>query len=447
MKNSLKTFLLIAAIPAIALAVSLGGIAKMDADLRASFAEQFKDVSKTAIAKVTVREFLANVDDPSLGSLRRDVGLLDAMKYASLATIAFSFAYIGLIRLFGALSRKSRAALLRLFRPAYLGTSALLAGVTIVNAGLLIGAIYFGESLLIERVHVKLIFLIGAGALLGCGAVIKSLAESFRKDAMDLDGELVGEASEIRALVSSVSEEIGAAKIDHIVAGNAMTFFATEAPVRVAGAKLGGKTIYLSRPLSEFLSVGELKSIVTHELGHFKGMDTEYSMKFYPIYRGLGLSIQRLAERSSGAMALALVPTRVMFNFLLESFALSESEHSRERELAADGEAVRASDPRTFSSALLKTSALLELWGSSVEKAREAPPEAGDEEVLALREFREASKSFTGRDYERMLESEVFHPFDSHPPIKERILAVGQDPATVSAHIDFAPAVKASTLF
>jgi len=446
MKNALKAFLLFSAIPAIALLVSIGGIYKMDADLRASLASQVSDVSKSALDKLTVKEFLSKVDDPVLEPLRRNVSLLDIMRYASIDAIAFSGVYICMIKLFSAISRKSRAALLHLFRPAYLVTSALLAIVTIVNAALLIGAIYFGESLFIERIHVKLIFLIGAGALLGCGAVIKSLVDSFRKGSMALDGELVGEDSGIRALVSSVSEEIGAAKIDNIVAGNAMTFFATESPVRVGGSSLGGKTIYISRPLSEFLSVGELKSIVTHELGHFKGMDTEYSMKFYPIYRGLGLSIQRLAERSNGAMALALFPTRVMFSFLLESFALSESEHSRERELAADSEAVRASDPRTFSSALLKTSALLELWSSSVEKAREAPPEEGDEEALALRDFRAANKSFTGADYERMLESDVFHPFDSHPRVKDRILAAGQDPATVQESIDFAPAETASTL-
>ena len=226
-----------------------------------------------------------------------------------------------------------------------------------------------------------------------------------------------------------------------------MTFFATEAPVKVGETALRGKTIYLSRPISDYLTIPELKSIVTHELGHFKGMDTEYSMKFYPIYRGLGLSLSRLAERSSGAMALALIPTRVMFGFLLEAFALSENEHSRERELAADALAISSTDPLTFSSALLKTTALLDIWGESVKKAAEDPPEAGDEAELAIKHFQNADKTFSAEGYERLLEGEVFHPFDSHPRIKDRIVAAGLEPTKVSETIDFAPAEKASSLF
>lgn len=446
-KDALKTLLFFAAIPAIALAVSLGGVAKMDADLRSALLKNVPDADPALVARITMKAYLAKVDDPGLDALRRDLALLEAMKVASIAVLGFSAAFFAAMKAFGAISARSRKALLRLFRPTYFSAAATLPLLTLANAALLIGAIYFGESLLIERVHVKLIFLIGAGALLGCGAVVKSVFEAFKKEAMELEGSIAAEGSPLQEFVRSLSEEIGAERIDNVVVGDAMTFFATESAVKIGGTVLKGKTVYLSRPIAEHLSLAELKSIVAHELGHFKGFDTAYSVKFYPIYRGLGLSLARLAKASSGAMALALIPTRVMYGNLYQSFALSEKKHSRERELAADAEAVRTSDGLAFSTALLKTSALLDVWGKAVEKARGAAPEEGDEDALALKFFGEADKRISEDDCERMLEAEVFHPFDSHPRVKERILATGIEPADAFRALDFQPKDKASALF
>jgi Zn-dependent protease with chaperone function len=446
MKNILKTLLFFVAIPAIAFAVSFACEAKLNADLRTSIAKSQPDVDQAALAKLEIHAFLGAVDDPSLSSLRRDVGLLGSMRVAAIAVIVFFLVFLALVKTFGTVSSKSRKALLRLFRPTYFATSLLLPLATLANAALLIGAIYFGESFLIERVHVKLILLIGIGAALGCLAVAKSVLESLKKTAMDLDGEPAAEGSALKSFVDAIAAEIGSERIENVVLGEGMTFFATEAQVRVGGQTLAGKTVYISRPLAGYLSPPELKSIVAHELGHFKGLDTAYSMKFYPIYRGLGLSMERL-EQSGGAMALALIPTRVMYNVLFESFALSERKLGRERELAADGEAVAATDALTFSAALLKVSALLDVWGKSLERAKEAPPDAGEEASLAVAYFAEADKAIAEEERGRMLEAEVFHPFDTHPSVKERILATGIEPVRAFAAIDFAPAERACALF
>ena len=51
--------------------------------------------------------------------------------------------------------------------------------------------------------------------------------------------------------------------------------------------KLEGLTIYMSWMSMKFLSINELKSILSHELGHFVGKDLYYTTKFLPLYYNL----------------------------------------------------------------------------------------------------------------------------------------------------------------
>jgi len=56
----------------------------------------------------------------------------------------------------------------------------------------------------------------------------------------------------------------------------------TSADVNILGGdtKLEGETLHLSLPLARILTLEEIKGITGHELGHFRGADTYYSLKF-----------------------------------------------------------------------------------------------------------------------------------------------------------------------
>ena len=72
--------------------------------------------------------------------------------------------------------------------------------------------------------------------------------------------------------------------------------------------------------------------IPIHEFGHFKGQDTKFSERFYPIYRGTAASLAALqAAAGEGSGSIPLLPALAVFSCFLECFSIAESRLSRER--------------------------------------------------------------------------------------------------------------------
>lgn len=441
MKHFLTTLLIMLAIPLVAIAVAQGGQLKYGADLHKALAEAYPDVSREKIGAVTIAAYLASVDSPELDWLRRDAGLFRAMTAVGIAVICLCLSFLAWTALAGRLAQGRRSALLALFRPSYYVASLILVGVTLANGLLLVGSFYFGETLLIHSYHPKLLFLVGAGALFGCAAIVKAVLSTFKRETGTLEGELASPGSGIRRLIDDLTGKMGLPRVDNIVVGKAPSFFATQAKLALGETVLEGRTIYLSRPLCAWLSPEELASIAAHELGHFKGEDTAYTLSFYPIYRGLAGALQNLYSSSGGIMALALLPTRAVFGRLYDSFASAERKLGRERELAADAVAVEMSGGAVFASALVKTSLLLDLLGrvaDTRDRESEDDEESSEEDIL-LRRFAEAPKEFGSEDYERVLGGTMVHPFDTHPSLKERLAAASIDMADLVQALDFSP--------
>ena len=165
--------------------------------------------------------------------------------------------------------------------------------------------------------------------------------------------------------VRSIARRLGALEPEHIVVGLDPNFFVTEANVKCLDKELTGRTLFCSLLLSRILTIAELDSIIGHELGHFKGADTTFSEKFYPIYRGTASALQAVAAAAQGgANQLALLPAIAVLSYFMETFAVSERRISRARELAADAEgATVASFLRTAACALVKVHAFAPQWG------------------------------------------------------------------------------------
>src|SRR5207253_136023 len=88
------------------------------------------------------------------------------------------------------------------------------------------------------------------------------------------------------SFVADAAQSAGVAPPEHLVLGLEPNFYVTEAHVQCLDGELHGRTMYLSIPLARIFSQQELRAVLGHELGHYKGDDTVFSQKFYPIYRG-----------------------------------------------------------------------------------------------------------------------------------------------------------------
>ncbi len=215
----------------------------------------------------------------------------------------------------------------------------------------------------------RLAFMVAIGAVLGVYRLIQAARHAVERAHVNVVGKVLedGGHARLREAVSEVAGAIGAETPHRVVAGLDPNFFVTEADITCLDGQLQGRTLYVSLPLSRILTASELKAIIGHELGHFKGQDTQFSQRFYPIYAGAHRSLVGLAQSGGGARSVAILPAFYLLALFLESFATAEATISRERELAADAEAARAAGVDAAASALVKVHAYAPAWMAVVE--------------------------------------------------------------------------------
>ena len=461
MKKKLSLGLFLLAVPVLALVVSFLCERKLDGELRKAVAAERSDMSAAQIREnFNVRRLMASAGSgqPELDHIRAQIGHFDLMRAGSLAMIGIVFLYHAFLWGAGTLAVRNRRLLLRVFKPGFYVSAGLLALTTVVNAALLMASIYYGESYLLGVIHPKIIVLIGLGAVSGAFAIIRAALASRTRAESEVFGKALPEAEHPRIWreVRTLAERTGSLVPENIVMGLDPTFFVTEGDVRCLDGKLTGRTLFFSAPLSRLLTEPQFRAIVGHELGHFKGQDTAYSQKFYPVYRGLVTSLAELGS-TQGTMAFAVIPTMIMLGSFLASFATAEAKLSRERELAADAVAVAVTDARTFAVALARVVVSAPYWLKLEEdlvratRGGEAWPDLSS--YIAARAVAGVSPAALADVEQRSMS----HPTDSHPPTGFRLEAVGfgfdairdevLDPSTrVSALglVDGAPAVEAS---
>lgn len=329
-----------------------------------------------------------------------------------------------------------RALLASIFGPGLYLTILVLIGLVVVHAAVAIGAIYYGESALVNRIHVGIILAIGAGAAFGVLAMIRSTFSIIKKAQTFVIGRSVTreEAPNLWAHIDATADRLGALKPQHVVVGLDPNFFVTEANVLCLTGKLTGRTLYCSLPLCRILTKQEMTSIVGHELGHFKGQDTKFSERFYPVYRGTATSLASLqAVGGEGSGAIALLPAVAVLSYFLESFTVAESRLSRERELAADQAGAQVATPQAIASALVKVHAFTGYWNGLQEAAADALRK-GQYFVNASKTYAEVCVKNAGPNaLEGVADTHTNHPTDSHPSLSLRLQSLKTALADVSA--------------
>lgn len=291
----------------------------------------------------------------------------------------------------------------------------------VVGQGILLGFLSFYLTVVTTgSYYPKLILfaVIAAGA-----AVLVLLKAVFTRPETTLpaEGKVLPpeDAPALWARVTELCERLGTAKPDHIVVGVDDNFYVMQGTMLADGRLLQGRTLFASLALLRVLTREEADGVLAHEMAHFSGEDTLYSSKTAPLLQKFVAYLQALYE---GGVS------RPVFYFMMSFWALfqlSQNKISREREFRADRIGAEHSSPRAMANSLLKIGAYCR-YRARIQDELFGRQEIGLRANIAERigsGFGESLRTqLHGRE---MLEGEVPHPFDSHPPTSARIAALG----------------------
>ncbi|QGM45692.1 M48 family metallopeptidase [Methylocystis heyeri] len=189
-----------------------------------------------------------------------------------------------------------------------------------------------------------------------------------------------------------------------------------------------GRTLYLPLPTLLLLSPGQFGSVVAHELAHFAGEDTEYSLRIAPNYASMSRSLSAFSgdapdddKRSPLSTLFVTLPAIFQGVLLIDLFHGAVQRWSRARELEADAAASKLFGPEVVATALLRFCAFAPLLGKALQQIVEEGAESED----LVRDFAKAIREAPAQDAQALLSVETPHPFDSHPPMSARIEALG----------------------
>jgi Zn-dependent protease with chaperone function len=353
---------------------------------------------------------------------------LDRVAMLAIATLLAPISLLTAVFVAGRAARSNRRLLLRLFRPLLAATLIMVVAVALSQAALAVAAIYYGVGGGTGSVSGRLMLMLAVGALAGVWSMIRVVPRAFESAEAHVLGKPVAEdhSPDLWREVRELCAQVGTDAPDTIVAGLDPTFFVTEVDVNSLDDRHSGRTLFVSLPLSRILTIDEFRGVIGHEMGHFKGEDTQYSQRFFPIYRGASDSLElAVAHATQGLSGLTMWPAVAILSFFLESFAVAESTISRDRELAADGEGAAVGGVEPFATALVKAHAFGGVWGPVVLLMAHALSE-GRQIANASAVFESVVQDNTGPESLSDLEEQRLpHPTDSHPPLAVRLEALG----------------------
>ncbi|MDB5386535.1 MAG: heat shock protein HtpX [Planctomycetaceae bacterium] len=291
---------------------------------------------------------------------------------------------------------------------------------TIVLGILIVSLSYWVTALWFNKVSLKLIAIAGILAIAGVCVVLRSIFASSKSE-FHIEGSVLGLDSEsgFSQELKRICEKLGTSPPDQIIAGVDDNFFVTEQAVTVDGKPYSGKTLFVSLPLLKQMSATEAQAVLAHEMAHFSGQDTLYSKKISPVLVRYQTYLNGLYE---GVISQPVFYFMVCFRAMFE---LSLSQLRRRREFRADKIAAELTSPQAVAAAVLRISAYSQ-FRRSVEIdlfLQNQALEAADVSARIERGFSLYALGF-------VLDKEIgnvktAHPFDSHPPLQQRLSAQG----------------------
>lgn len=273
-----------------------------------------------------------------------------------------------------------------------------------------------------------ILILCGAFLAWGSGLALFRLARTLKPqhEPMEVMGRdlSAAEAPGLWAFVRDLAAKVGTAPPDNIVLGVVSSYYVTAHDILLKphDKPLSGRTMHLPLSYMTLLSPQENTAVLAHELGHFVGADTDYSLKFSPIYAGMIATLMQISERSGNEWA---KPATAFTAYLIDSFDAAVKHWSRLREFEADKVAARIAGGRAVATSLVRITVLDDVVNDYLDRIARRPDEAGEDFVARLADAaREAPLAVPNLS----AEAATAHPLDTHPPTLQRMGAVGRPP-------------------
>lgn len=305
----------------------------------------------------------------------------------------------------------------------------------LIGQGLILLFLSYWVTALTMNIYVpKLILMAGIMGVLAAGAAIKALWA--KREVVPTEHGVVldpARAPAFFARMQDLAARAGTAPPKNVVLGIDDNFFVTEVPLDVAAhiptpnrpvvekQRLEGRTLFASLSLLRAMERSEADAVLVHELGHFAQGDTLRSQQMNPLLRRFEAYLGSIAQTFTFGIGSCLVAFYALFERILKR-------RSREAELTADGLAAKLIGPEPVAQALLKVGAYTRYRAQTENKLLESMTA---EELRLAERVVEGFSRFVAEPSGRaellssLLHGGTPHPFDTHPPLEERLRNLG----------------------
>jgi len=289
------------------------------------------------------------------------------------------------------------------------------------QGAMLVWLSFWFTAFFFESYYLKLILI---AAVIAGAAVLHAIVGIFKRapPAAPISGRFVTEeeAPQLWAHLRRCAEHLKTAPPQHLVAGIDANFFVTESPLTVGDRPSRGRLLYVSLPLLRVLDRAEADAVLVHELAHFRGGDTASSARLGP----------KLVEFDHYCALMVrggatIVVYHVMYLYRL-MFELALRRDSREREFRADRVASQVISARAIAQSLVKVAAY-STYRAQIERQLFEQDSRHDGAIgIAGRVAAGLAPYASSSQFvDSMKTANVPHPFDSHPPLVDRMRNVG----------------------
>jgi Zn-dependent protease with chaperone function len=349
------------------------------------------------------------------------------LQWGAVATALLGLGLLGFVAERASQARQHADRLPELFRQAVRTTGIGAAVLGLGLATLVAGALALSMLVYLEAIWGGLIlgvFLLGGYAALRAARAALAWGKPLEHSELAVRVTRTA-APALWQLVDQVARSVGTNPPDNVLLALEPNCYAIEVPVHTSDGTVQGRTLCLSLTLLRLWDEDELRAVVAHELAHFYGEDTRYSREYAPSFRAAAEALATLqAALGRDVRAFAVFPLVPLFAYTLERFARATAAHSRQRELVADATAARVAGNWATATALVKVAVAAPAWDRYLdrlleERDRTPPPASAAVAWLTETALRE------GTPPDRLATDRITHPVDTHPPLVQRLEALG----------------------